>query len=295
MNALAMHCRSLHCRSLLVGVLTSSLASLASAQTPPAGTPAPPPPPSAASPAPAPAAASSLPPAPASASASAGSSVAIDSVEGGDPLEPSSRAGRFEGGLRSGLGFGVGKAGDNASGRSRDLNDIVEWRVPIWIDIGYRLSEALTLGVYTQLGFGGGGDCGGSCNSSDLRIGVQMLWHAGSGPLWLGAGLGYEWQSLYALRVSPDVPITLTDADNVRQLASRVGETLGGPELTLQAGLDFELEPGLGLGPYVAASVGQYATDDFDCDQITCPTGSSIDGPSNHAWFGIGVRGSYAP
>jgi hypothetical protein len=74
-----------------------------------------------------------------------------------------------------------------------------------------------------------------------------------------------------------------------------VAETLGGPELTVQAGLDFELEPGLGLGPYVSGSVGQYLSDSYDCDGVACPTGSDVQGSATHAWLGVGVRGSYSP
>jgi hypothetical protein len=269
-------------RSLLAGVLGSSLASVAFAQTP-APTTAPP----IVTP-------SAAPAAPAAPAGSAAVAVGVDSGEGMPVGEPQSLAGRFEGGLRTGLGIALGKAGDNTAGQSRDVSDIVGWRVPIWIDIGYRVSDPLSLGVYAQLGLGGGGDCDGSCNSSDLRLGAQALWHAASGGLWLGVGLGYEWQSLYALRVPPEVPID-TNIDAVSQLASRVAETLGGPEITLQAGLDFELEPGLAAGPYVAASAGQYLTDSFDCDQVDCPGGSSINGSATHAWLGLGLRGSYAP
>ena len=99
--------------------------------------------------------------------------------------------------------------------------------------------------------------------------------------------------SVYALTVTQR-PIEEV-GDSAAQLASRLAETIGGPELTLQAGLDLELEPGLSVGPYVSASVGQYLTDSFECDALTCPTGSSIDGSATHAWLGLGVRGSYAP
>jgi hypothetical protein len=305
---------AMHCRSLLTGLFGSSLASLALAQTPPARAPAPAAPmpaapaptatmPAAPPPALPPPAAPPLavqPPVAVSASAPVASgqaTVAVDTYESVPATGQASRAGRFEGGLRTGLGFGLGKAGQiSGVPGSREVNDIVAWRVPIWIDLGYRLSDPLTLGVYAQLGLGGGGDCGGSCNSSDLRLGAQALWHAPGGALWLGAGLGYEWQSLYALRVPPEAfPIDAADPDAVSQVATRVAETLGGPELTLQAGLDFELEPGLGVGPYVSASVGQYVTDSYDCDQVTCPTGSSVNGSATHAWLGVGVRGSYSP
>jgi hypothetical protein len=279
-------------RSLLTGLIASSFTPLAFAPVALAqGVPATAPP--AAPPAqPAPSAPPILAPSTASAPAPE-PAVAVDSAENELGTPSTSLAGRFEGGLRTGISFGLGKAGGNDFGPTRNVNDIVEYRVPIWIDVGYRVTEPLTLGVYAQVGLGGGGDCGGSCNASDLRIGAQALWHASRGGLWLGAGLGYEWLSVYALTVT-QAPIEQV-GDGAAQLASRLAETIGGPELTLQAGLDLELEPGLSVGPYLSASVGQYLTDSFECDSVLCPTGSSIDGAATHAWLGLGVRGSYAP
>jgi hypothetical protein len=279
-------------RSLLTGLIASSFAPLAFApvafaQGAPAAAPVAQPAPSAPT-IQAPSAASAEVPAPAGTA-----SVALDTAESEPGTARTSLAGRFEGGLRTGISFGLGKAGGNDAVATRNVNDILEYRVPIWIDVGYRVSDPLTLGMYAQLGLGGGGDCLSSCNASDLRIGAQALWHAASGGLWLGAGLGYEWLSLYRLQV---IGATIEEAgENAVQFASRVAETIGGPELTLQAGLELELEPGLSVGPYVSASVGQYLTDSFDCDGVSCPTGSSIDGSATHAWLGLGVRGSYAP
>ncbi|MET0409991.1 MAG: autotransporter domain-containing protein [Polyangiaceae bacterium] len=280
-------------RSLLTGLFASSLApialaSVAFAQGAPGAAPAAAQPAPSAPPILAPSAASAEAPAPA-----VTASAAIDSAESEPGTARTSLAGRFEGGLRTGISFGLGKAGGNDAGAARNVNDIVEYRVPIWIDLGYRVSDPLTLGVYAQLGLGGGGDCLSSCNASDLRIGAQALWHASTGGLWLGAGLGYEWLSRYELQVT-GMPIEQA-GENAAQFASRRAETIGGPELTLQAGLDLELEPGLSVGPYVSASVGQYLTDSFDCDGVACRTGSGIDGSATHAWLGLGVRGSYAP
>ena len=282
-------------RSLLTGLIASSLTPLAFAPVALAqGVPATPSAPAAAPPAqPTPSAPPILAPSAEAPAPAVTASVAVDTAESEPGTARASLAGRFEGGLRTGISLGLGKAGGSDFGPTRDVNDIVEYRVPIWLDVGYRVSEPLTLGVYAQLGLGGGGDCGGSCNASDLRLGAQALWHASSGGLWLGAGLGYEWLSVYALTVTQR-PIEEV-GDSAAQLASRLAETIGGPELTLQAGLDLELEPGLSVGPYVSASVGQYLTDSFECDALTCPTGSSIDGSATHAWLGLGVRGSYAP
>lgn len=293
-------------RSLLTGLIASSFAPVAFAQAVPTATPPTASPPAAAPPASAPPAPAPVTPGaapspqvvpvatPGAPALTASASVEADSGVNEGGATRTSLAGRFEGGLRTGISFGLGKAGGNDFTPTRNVNDIVEYRVPIWIDLGYRLSDPLTLGVYAQLGLGGGGSCnGGSCNASDLRLGAQALWHAPGGGLWLGAGLGYEWQSLHVLQVT-GTPIDQV-AENAAQFATRVAETIGGPELTLQAGLDLELEPGLSVGPYVAASVGQYLSDSFDCDGVACPGGSGIDGSATHAWLGLGVRGSYAP
>jgi hypothetical protein len=78
---------------------------------------------------------------------------------------------------------------------------------------------------------------------------------------------------------------------------ARSGERLGGPELVLQGGLDFEVEPSLRVGPYASATLAVYTRDGIKCSraELSCAGGSSIDGSGVHSWLSVGLRGSYAP
>jgi len=208
-------------------------------------------------------------------------------------------------GLRLGLGMPLGKAGEpNLSGipgaeqtAQRDLSDLTPWRAPVWLDIGYSLSGALTIGAYGQVGVGGNGDaCVGDCDWSDIRIGAQaelrLLPGAPVDP-WLGVGLGYEWLS-YRQLVSGSIP---NAAGELVDVTVRATETFGGPELLLQGGIDFQVEDALRVGPYVSATLAQYLTDSYSCQPSTplCPSGSSVEGAAFHSWLGIGVRAAYTP
>jgi hypothetical protein len=204
----------------------------------------------------------------------------------------------FTTGLRLGAGIPLGKAGRDAlEGRERDLSDLVEWRAPVWVDVGYSLTGSLTLGAYGQMGTGTtGSSCVGDCDWSDVRVGAEAEWRLSPGAAvdpWLGVGLGYEWLS-YRVLASVDIPDGM---GNVVTATGRATERFGGPELLVHGGIDFQVEDALRIGPYASATLSQYLTDSFSCQPATdlCPADGSIDGPALHSWIGVGVRGAYTP
>lgn len=221
------------------------------------------------------------------------------------PTDPARRTG-FTVGLRLGVGIPLGKAGEpdvpalpgvQAPAAERDLSDLTPWRTPVWLDVGYTLSGALTLGVYGQVGFGGSGDaCVQDCDWSDIRVGAQaelrFLPGAAVDP-WIGVGLGYEWLS-YRQLLSGQAP---NAAGELVDFTVRATERFGGPELLLQGGIDFQVEDALRIGPFASATLAQYLTDSYSCQPAldVCPSGSSIDGAAFHSWVGVGLRGAYTP
>lgn len=212
----------------------------------------------------------------------------------------------FEGGLRLGLGLPLGKAGQGSDGVERNLSDLTEWRAPFWVDVAYRVSQGASYGVYAQFGVGKTGDgCQGKCDWSDIRLGAQGQWRLnpdGSVDPWLGLGLGYEWLSYQTLTLL-DVGIVDEETGNQTLIANRTTELIGGPELMLQAGLEFRVEDSLVIGPFVTASLGQYLGDSYKCDApvdlaeglASCPGGSGVEGSGFHSWIGLGLAGRYSP
>lgn len=211
-------------------------------------------------------------------------------------VAPEDRTG-FSAGLRLGLGVPVGKAGEDLLGAERDLNDLTPWRAPVWVDVGYAVSGAATIGAYAQIGAGAVGDsCQGDCDWSDVRAGVQAEWRFVPGAAvnpWLGVGVGWEWLSFRQL-IRAEVPDGMGGTEPA---SGRVSERFGGPEAMLQGGVDFQVEDALRIGPYASATLSQYLTDSFECTPATdlCPAGSSIEGSAFHSWIGVGLRGAYTP
>ena len=204
----------------------------------------------------------------------------------------------FEPGFRAGFEVPVGGAGDDFLGNSRDLSDLATWRTPFWVDLNYRWSESTAFGIYGQAAFGGTGDaCLGDCTFAELRIGAQGQLHLSPGePLdpWIGIGLGYQWLTFRDFFIiDPETGTT-----------QRTAENLSGPELLLQGGLDFEVQKGLAVGPYLASSLSAYIGDRQTCSTqpttteaalaAECPD-LSAEGQTFHAWIGLGLRGTYSP
>jgi hypothetical protein len=212
------------------------------------------------------------------------------------PVDPAHRSG-FTSGLRLGVGIPVGKAGEDATGAERDLGDLTPWSAPVWVDVGYAFSGRMTLGAYGQVAVGGTGDaCQGDCDWSSIRVGAQAELRLAPGAAvdpWIGVGLGWEWLSFRTLLAIPAV-----DADGAATTARlRATERFAGPELSLQLGLDFQVEDALRIGPYIVASAGPYVKDSYTCDPDNpfCPSDSTVDGGAFHSWLGLGLRGAYTP
>jgi opacity protein-like surface antigen len=211
---------------------------------------------------------------------------------GGSKRAPEPRG--FEHGLRFGVSVPFGKTGEANVLRSGDVSGMVGVRVPIWLDLGYRLDRSLWVGLAPELGLGTvGSDCKDDqeCEWSDLRLSAEVIYslspNSSSNP-WLGGGVGWE-----SLRGS--VTLTTTDPNSDQTVALRLRELLGGPQLFVQGGMGFDLGESLTVGPYVSASAGMFLLDGFDCPADLCPTDGSVDEKKLHAWVGLGVRGTNGP
>jgi hypothetical protein len=184
----------------------------------------------------------------------------------------------FEAGGRTGFLFPTGKltsAGD-------DMSSGITGQIPIWADIGYRVTPSLFVGAYGQLGFVLPKNCPStsSCSGTDLRLGPEILFHgspgAGTDP-WFGAGIGWE-------------ILTLTES----QGGNSVSATASGIEfMNLQAGIDFRLADHARIGPFASFSMNETTSVSAS---LGGTSGSSSDfDKSLHFWLGAGLRVAYVP
>lgn len=199
------------------------------------------------------------------------------------PAASGASQGGFQFGLRLGYGIPLGKASgaDNA-----DLSNVVSGQIPIWLDVGYRITPAIYVGLYGQYGIAfvnkdQNTECkadGVSCSASDIRFGVNAHYHFSPGQSvdpWAGIGIGYEILGFSGSGGGQDVS----------------SSTKGLEFLNLQGGADFLATSGLSVGPFASFSLGQYSS-----TSVTAPgidQSGSIDNTAMHEWLVIGVRGAY--
>jgi outer membrane protein W len=186
---------------------------------------------------------------------------------------------KFVIGLRTGYGIAIGKVSDLYG--DIVLDKYIKGNIPIWLDLGYKVTPNILLGLYGMYGFGIrgdelSGDCDG-CSASMVRFGVQAQYHlspAENIDPWFGLGIGYESVSL-AIR-----------GDN--------GFTYSGIEFpNFQAGADFKFTPNFGVGPFLSFSLNQYifyAIDDSTGESVS----GYIDERAFHKWLTVGVCGTFS-
>ena len=182
-------------------------------------------------------------------------------------------------GLRLGYGIPSGQISDEGDPR---LGDLIDYQVPIWLEVGYRFTPHLWGSIHGQISPASVSfaTCGGTnCDAMNYRVGLDMQLHfAPDRPLdpWLGIGFGYEWLKAEAF----DANDVFTDF------------TFSGWQFPLlEGGMDFALSPNVALGPYVAWALGRYR--DVDATQGGVTFSSHINDQSYHSWFQIGVKGTF--
>ena len=195
----------------------------------------------------------------------------------------------FEAGLRISYGAPFGKLDGTPNS---DLKDFAKGQVPLWFDLGGRLSPHIFLGLYAQYGFAliGSEDSLGyacdvaDCKLRDVRLGGQLHVHflpAKTVDPWIGFGVGYEWLRLKATEES-----FLEDV--------KVISTLRGAELAnVQAGIDYEGGDGAAIGLFASYSVGSFSALTMKCDpESACGDAESqaIKQKALHYWLLVGLR-----
>jgi hypothetical protein len=202
-------------------------------------------------------------------------------------------------GLRLGYSIPMGKVGKaSADDTSSNLSDTAKYRIPIWIDAGYRISPAIYVGAFFQYGLIGvnkdkSSECnsgGYSCSSHDVQVGVNLHYHilpdAPFDP-WIGLGMGYEW---------------LTVSESGTLVAGGVSYAFDGSStgkglqfINLQAGGDYHVSPAFGLGPFISFSAGQYSSysSTVTAAGVEQKQSGDVTDKGTHEWLTLGVRGQF--
>jgi hypothetical protein len=184
---------------------------------------------------------------------------------------PLSAQAQFTLGARLGYGFGMGDVGGTLS-----MGDWVKSQVPLQLDALYRVAPNVAVGAYFSRAFGQlGGDVntacdmfGSDCSGRLTRLGAQATYSFAAQQMapWIGAGLGYEWNTLEE---------------------NGVALTFKGFELNLQAGTDFKVNEQFSVGPYLLLAVGQYSDATLDGQDA-----GTVD-KKMHQWLNFGIRGKF--
>jgi hypothetical protein len=192
-------------------------------------------------------------------------------------------------GLRSGFAIPLGSAGAafNDATKTSSLSDLVSGQVPLWFDLGVRITPSFYFGAFVQYGFafianGTTTGCGQpgvtGCSGSDIVVGGDFHVHFlpdGLMDPWAGVGIGYEWL-------------------NVDQTVGSTSESLqlrGWQFLDVQLGADYKFTPSFGLGPFMAWSFGEYSTGSVTVGSQT--SGGDVKNATVHEWATFGLRGVF--
>lgn len=189
--------------------------------------------------------------------------------------------------LRAGYGIPMGDILVD-QGVAESLSDNISGKIPLWIDVGYRINKAVFVGAYFQYGigfvnestaFGGACQLGASCSAYNMRFGIEGIYNfspdASFAP-WAGLGVGYEIANL--------------SAEFAGQKAS--GTVRGFEYVNLQVGGDYKVSPTFSVGPYVAFSLAQFSEQDVEIPGQPTLSGS-IPETAMHEWLQLGVKGTF--
>jgi hypothetical protein len=195
-------------------------------------------------------------------------------------------------GLRLGFGLFLGSTTGDAEAIAFSN------KIPIWIDAGYKFTPNLMIGLYGQYAPAGVKDCfsNAECSASVMRFGAQVQYEfSPEGPIdpWVGLGIGYEIASATITVTEPVDPLDPSLGNITREAEF---EFKGFEFANLQAGFDYKVSPGFGIGPFLSFSLGRYASGEQTASAagVSATRSGGVTNKTMHEWFVIGVRGNLA-
>lgn len=157
-------------------------------------------------------------------------------------------------------------------GNGQKLADLVEWAFPLEAQAQLRIAKQLSVGAYARYAATVLARRCSGCTADDVGFGALVEWRFSEkreGGPWIGVFAGYE-------RLKAETQVTG---------APKATSTTSGFEGGASGGVDFEVG-GLGVGPYVSLSFGEFSRVKTDAGS------SSIASKGLHGQLAGGVRGS---
>lgn len=207
------------------------------------------------------------------------SGLAAASVARAQPPRRASDSG-FVLGARVGWGIPFG----DIAGDTPVVRNVVERKIPVWLELGYRFNRRFTGALYLELApatvASDRCDPGASCTASDVRFGLAVRAHLAPSRTvdpWVGIGLGVE---ILNAKTSESAPIP-----------GQVEWSWAGVELPIEGGVDVAVFERFSLGPYVSFTLARFTSVSRRPEGGTTTSGA-IDDRSNHQWLQAGVKGT---
>lgn len=187
-------------------------------------------------------------------------------------------------GLVLALRAGGGVAFGSLESGGVPVRDVVQWKVPLWLEVGYRFNPHVRGELYFEYGPGSVASAycspGVTCSAADARFGLAVQLHLAPERLvdpWIGVGFGVE---VLNAHLSDAVPLGA---------AGRHEFTWAGIELPVEVGLDVAVSERFTVGPYVSAAFGQFTSISQGPVGEDRESGA-IDRRSTHGWVQVGIK-----
>jgi hypothetical protein len=188
--------------------------------------------------------------------------------------------------LDSGLWFGVRggyavPSGDISRGGAA-VRDVVEYKLPIWLDLGYRFNRWVWGDLFIELAPAKVADASCppdvACSASDVRFGLGAQLHLASRAAldpWVGIGVG--------------VQVMNAEVWDPTLLGVTEWSWAGIEFPIVEAGIDVAVSRRLSLGPYAALSFASF-TSVSQRPPGGSTTSDSVEERASHSWAQAGLK-----
>jgi hypothetical protein len=183
-----------------------------------------------------------------------------------------------------GWGFPYGTISNEGDGQ---LNDLVHYKVPFWLEAGYRFNRFVRGNTFLELApvsINSSVCPTGGCTGSSVRFGFDLQLHFSPyyrvDP-WVGFGFGWEWLSAQAQAFAP----------GGAPLGKGSFHYFGFEVPLLEGGIDIPVTHVFAVGPYISWSLGEFSS--VDTSTVLGHTSNSINARATHSWLQIGVKGTF--